>query len=289
MKLAITGASGLIGQAIVNDFRTKGHEVTELVRGNQWDPEQYRIDDSILTDIDVVINLAGENIVGRWNDKKKKEILESRIKATKTIVDGVKKAKNPPKILFNASAIGYYGCRGEEVLNEESIAGNNFLSEVCQKWEEAALQLTGTHTRVVLLRFGIVLSGKGGALAKMKTPFNFGLGGILGDGKQYMSWISIEDVPGVISFLIENGQITGPVNVVTAEPVTNYEFTKTLANVLKRPAILPVPAFAARWLFGEVADEMLLCSTRVQPSVLTKNEYNFRYPELHQAIVHLLS
>jgi hypothetical protein len=235
------------------------------------------------------VHLAGENIAaGRWTVEKKARIRDSRVKGTKTLCEALAQLSQPPKVLVSASAIGYYGDRGAELLWENSALGTGFLAEVCQAWEEATRPAMEKGIRVVLLRIGVVLSPAGGALAKMLLPFKLGLGGIIGSGKQYMSWIALDDVVGTIDHVLITDTLQGPVNAVAPHPVTNSEFTKTLRRVLRRPTLFPMPAFAARLAFGEMADELLLASTRVEPKRLIATEYRFRYPELEDALRHLL-
>jgi hypothetical protein len=235
------------------------------------------------------VHLAGDNIAsGRWTAVKKASIRTSRVQGTTVLCEALAQLVNPPKVLLSASAIGYYGDRGETTLREESPPGTDFLAEVCQAWEAATAPAVQRGIRVVRLRFGIVLSPAGGALAKMLTPFRLGLGGVVGTGKQYMSWITLDDVLGVIHHALNTETLQGPVNAVAPQPVTNQEFTSTLGKVLRRPTRLPLPAFAARLLFGEMADALLLASTRVVPARLVTSRYTFRHPALEEALQHLL-
>ncbi len=250
MKVLVTGSSGLIGSALVNFLHTGGHTVRKLVRGEWskdpegiiWEPEHGVYDAEELEGLDGIVNLAGENVsIGRWNPAKKERISRSRIDGTHNLCTVLKTLKNPPKVLVNASAVGFYGNRGDEILDENSPAGQGFLAKVCQEWEKAAQEARTAETRVVLLRTGVVLSGRGGALQKMLFPFQLGLGGVIGDGKQYMSWISINDVIGIIYHALTHQEINGPINVVSPNPVTNQEFTKTLGKVLHRPTSISCP------------------------------------------------
>lgn len=297
MKILISGSTGLIGSALTSCFKERGYEVVRLVRSEAlmgdntilWDPEHRELKLEQFEGFDVVVNLAGENISsGRWSDKKKQKIRDSRVFGTHMLAELLARLQTPPKVFISASAIGYYGNRGDEIMTEESPAGKGFLSEVCQKWEEAANAAKNAGIRVVKLRIGVVLSTKGGALQKMLTPFKLGLGGIIGSGKQYMSWIAIDDVVGAVLYSINTDSLKGPVNAVSPQPETNYRFTKTLGKVLKRPTIFPLPAFVARFMLGEMADELLLSSTRVEPKSLIDSGYSFLYPELKHALKHLL-
>jgi uncharacterized protein (TIGR01777 family) len=297
MKILVTGASGLIGTALVSSLTSSGHEVTRLVRrqpnpGEQaahWDPIAGSIDARALEGLDAVVHLAGENIAERWTAAKKARIRDSRVKGTQLLCETLTRLSSPPKVLVSASAIGYYGDRGEETLTDDSPPGRAFLSEVCRAWEAATEPARQHGLRVVQLRLGVVLSAAGGALAKMLPPFRLGLGGVLGSGQQYMSWIALDDVVSAIQHALVTDALQGPTNAVAPQAVTNQEFTKTLGKVLGRPTAIPLPAFAARLMFGEMADELLLASTRVQPTKLLASGYQFRYPELEAALQHVLA
>ena len=297
MKVIVTGSTGLVGRALIRSLLADGHEVTRLVRGDaqgfrapgtaavHWDPERGEIDAGALEGHDAAVHLAGEPVAeGRWDDEKKRRIRESRVQGTTLLAGALAGLRAKPKVLVSASATGFYGDRGAEILREESASGDDFLSEVCREWEKATLQASQAGIRVVHLRIGVVLSGEGGALQKMLTPFKLGVGGKLGSGSQYMNWITLEDLTGVIRRAVEDESLRGPVNAVAPQQVTNEEFTKALGGVLGRPTIFAVPAFAARLAFGEVADALLMASTRVEPARLKEAGYQFKHPEIEGAL-----
>jgi uncharacterized protein (TIGR01777 family) len=297
MKILVSGSSGLIGSALVPFLTSDGHTVRRLVRDRAgaregdavWAPSAGSLDPQALEGFDAVVHLAGENIAGgRWNARRKAKIRDSRVKGTRLLCDSLCRLAHPPQTLIGASAIGFYGNRGGASLNEGSPAGKGFLPEVCREWEGATGPALRKGIRVVNLRIGIVLSPSGGALAKMLTPFKLGVGGKVGDGSQYMSWIALDDVTGAIRHTLTNERLAGPVNAVAPNPVSNLEFTRTLGKVLRRPTIFPMPALAARLVFGEMADELLLSSTRVEPARLKTSRYRFHYPSLESALRHLL-
>ena len=295
MKVLITGSSGLIGSVLIESLASNGHEVVRLLRKKfskdspVWDPENDVIDLADVRDIAAVVHLAGDNIAeGRWNDRKKGRIRNSRVRGTKLLAEFFAASEHKPRIIVSASAVGVYGDRGEELVDETSEPGNGFLADVCQQWEGATASAVDAGIRVANVRFGVVLSTAGGALKKMLLPFRMGLGGVIGGGKQYMSWVSIDDVVGMIQYVIGNDSMRGPVNLVSPHAVSNHEFTKTLGRVLHRPTIFPMPAFAARLAFGEMANELLLSSTRAVPKKLMNSGYKFRHPELGEAFEHLL-
>jgi uncharacterized protein (TIGR01777 family) len=292
-KILVSGSSGLIGAALVPALQSNGYEVVRLVRGASasgrvgWDPARPLAPESV-SGFEVIIHLAGESIVGRWTEAKKRRIRESRVQGTRALAAALAKAPQPPRSLISASAIGYYGNRGEETLREDSSSGDGFLPEVCREWEAAAEPASKAGIRAVQMRFGVVLSALGGALQKMLLPFRMGVGGKVGNGRQWMSWIAIDDLVGAIQHVIKTDTLRGPVNGVGPGPVRNAEFTKTLASVLSRPAIFPMPGFAARLAFGQMADELLLASQRVEPAKLMASGYVFQKPDLSTALEDIL-
>lgn len=297
MKILMTGSHGIVGTALMKSLEADGHEVRPLVRyatgyGSkeiEWSPERYSIALSRIEGFDVVVHLAGENIAtGRWTDEKKQSIRESRKKGTKLLSEALAGLNSPPRCFLSASATGYYGDRGDEVLTEDSPPGSGFLADVCVDWEKATQDAKEKGIKTVNMRFGIVLNKDGGALAKMLPPFRMGVGGKVGNGKQWMSWIVLEDLVDAVRYTITNEALAGPVNYVTQNPVTNAEFTRTLGKVLSRPTLFPVPAFAARLLFGEMADALLLASQRVDPARLRDVGYEFRYSQLEAALRYAL-
>ena len=294
MKILITGASGLVGSELQKSFAAKGYEMLLASRKEpaddrhiQWSIEDGFAEPEKLEGVDVVIHLAGENVSGlRWTEDKKKAIRDSRVLGTRSVVDAISKLKNKPKVFVASSAIGFYGERGDEEVTESSAAGDNFLAEVSKAWEAESRRAEDAGIRTVLLRTGIILSKDGGALATMLTPFKLGVGGVVGSGKQWMSWISMDDEIAIINYVIENGNIRGAVNAVSPNPVTNHDFTKTLGEVLYRPTFLPLPEFAVSMVFGEMGDVLLLASTKVLPKRLEDAGFEFKYPELKVAIEH---
>src|SRR5580700_8040271 len=284
-RILVSGASGPIGAALLPPLKTRGYEVTRLVRGaatggNQisWDPGKA-IAPECVSGFDAVIHLAGESIVGRWTDEKKRKIRDSRVVGTIALAEALAQAKDKPQVFACSSAIGFYGDRGNEVLNEESAHGAGFLPEVCREWEAATQTAADAGIRTVQMRTGVVLSPKGGALGKMLTPFKMGVGGRIGDGRQWMSWIDVQDMVSAIHHILK-ADLRGPVNMVAPKPVTNAEFTRTLASVLSRPAIFPMPAFAVKLAFGEMGETVLLGSQRVEPAQLLASGYPFHFSDL---------
>lgn len=297
MKIIMTGASGLLGSVLIPFFTTGGHIVHTLVRRVPimekgevfWDPETGRIDPTVFDGADAVIHLAGEHIgEGRWTDEKKRRIIESRTKGTLLIAGTISRLSSPPPVFICASAIGYYGNRGNKILTEDDPPGDDFISKVCSEWEKSAQVAVDAGIRVAFMRIGIALSPAGGALSRLLLPFRAGLGGKIASGSQYMSWIGIDDIIGAFFHVLTDNTIAGPVNVVTPNPVTNLEFTKTLGKILSRPAIFSVPAAAINIAFGEMGREVLLSSTRVVPQKLSESGYIFRNPDLSGALSHLL-
>jgi uncharacterized protein (TIGR01777 family) len=291
MRVLITGSSGLIGSALARRLEADGHHVTKLRRGDQWDPEGGRCDPAAVAGHDAVVHLAGEGIGDhRWSAAHKRRVLDSRVNGTGALTRALAGLGDKPSVLVSSSAVGYYGNRGGEVLTEESAPGDDFLSEVCTKWEAAAQPAADAGIRVVTLRTGIVLSSKGGALAPLLPLFKLGVGGRLGSGKQYWSWITIDDEVGAIMHCLTNDGVTGAVNATAPEPVTNGEFASTLGKVLRRPAVLPVPRLAlAVRLGGEAADVMLLAGQRVLPAKLEATGYDFLRRTLEQGLRAVLS
>jgi hypothetical protein len=293
MKVIVGGASGLIGAALTRALRADGHQVLRLVRGRPardateiaWDPDTARIDATALDGVDAAVNLAGISIA-KWpfTASHRRRVLESRTRSAALLSRALASISRGPSVLVSASAVGYYGNRGDELLDERSGGGTGFLAEVCRAWESATDPASQAGVRVVTTRFGVVLSGKGGALQAMAMPFRLGLGGRIGNGRQFFSWVSITDAVRGIRHAIEHEDLRGPVNVTSPEPVTNEEFTRTLGRVLHRPTILPVPAAAVRILLGKLADETLLVSQRVIPNRLLESGFTFREPKLEDAL-----
>lgn len=298
MNITITGASGLIGRRLLKNLGAGGHILTVLSRhaGTNvppgvavaaWDPMKGPAPEDGIRNANAVIHLAGEPVSQRWNENAKRCIRESRVTGTRNLVQALSKLRNPPQTLICSSAVGFYGSRGDEVLREDSLPDHTFLAEVCQAWEGEAVAAEAFGIRVVRVRTGVVLDARGGALKQMLPPFRLGVGGRLGDGKQWMSWIHLADLAAMYEFALEHS-VRGPLNGVAPIPVTNLDFTRTLAAALHRPAIFPVPVFALRLLFGEMS-EILLASQRAVPAAAEAAGFQFRYPELRRALVNVLA
>jgi uncharacterized protein (TIGR01777 family) len=303
MKFLVSGYTGLVGSAVVRDLKAAGHTICRLIRPDtrakalggsegfdvQWDPASGDLG-AAAVGADAVVNLAGASIAeGRWTEGRKKLLRASRVETTRALVNALAKMAVRPRVMVSASAIGYYGSRGDEALSEESSPGTDFLSEVSQEWEAEAVKAEALGIRVVRARFGVVLAKHGGAFPRMMRPFQFGAGGRIGSGKHWMSWITLADVVAIVRFLLENGAARGAVNVVSPQPVCNSEFTRELAQALHRPALFPAPAFALRLALGEMADALLLSSQRVQPAQLARLGYRFLHANLREALAAVLA
>jgi uncharacterized protein (TIGR01777 family) len=299
MKILITGSTGMVGSALVESLRAEGHAIGRLARpgtqipsgGGQsetwirWNPSAGDLDSAAAENADAVVHLAGASIGdGRWTESRKRILRSSRVDATRHLVDALARLSRPPKVFISASAIGYFGDRGDEELNEQSAPGNDFLAKLCCDWEAEVKRAEEFGARAVMLRFGIVLSKRGGALPRMLLPFRLGLGGRLGSGKQWMSWITLGDAVRVIRTALDDARLRGPVNTVSPNPARNSEFTATLARVLRRPAIFPAPAFALGLVLGEMAGPLLLSSQRVVPAKLRAVGYEYRQSDLAAAL-----
>jgi uncharacterized protein (TIGR01777 family) len=301
MKILISGSTGLVGSALVDSLRHQGHDPTRLLRpGSElpkqktssspdlpqvaWNP-QSGILNSRAEQVDAIIHLAGASIAGhRWTPAWKRELRDSRVAATHQLIASLRQLQRPPQVFIAASAIGLYGNRGDEELTESSPPGADFLAQLTADWEAESARAAELGARVVMLRFGVILAKHGGALPRMTLPFRLGVGGKIGSGRQWISWISLEDVVGIIRFALETNLLSGPANAVSPNPVQNAEFAATLGRVLHRPAIFPTPSFALRFALGEVADSLLLASQKVYPTKLQKFGYRFLYPELEPAL-----
>jgi uncharacterized protein len=294
-KILVSGSSGLLGTALLHSLEADGNQITRLVHGTRagagqivWDSARPLAPES-MSGFDAVIHLAGESIASRWTASKKKAIRDSRVLGTRHLAEALAEAVSRPRVLISASAIGYYGDRADEILREDSPSGNGgFLPEICREWEAAAQPAVSAGIRTVHLRTGIVLSAAGGALQKMLPPFRMGLGGKIGSGRQWMSWIDLQDMVGGIRYALANESLRGPVNFVSPNPVTNAEFTNSLASALSRPAIFPMPGFAVRLIFGQMGEELLLGSQRVEPAKLVAAGYVFQKPDLRAALEDIL-
>jgi uncharacterized protein len=298
MKILISGASGFVGAALTKTFRAEGHTVAHFVRPGSavllgdiaWDPATANVDVAAMEGADAVIHLSGANVgEGRWTAARKAILRSSRVDSTRLLVDALSRLRQKPRVFLCASAIGYYGHRGDEILTEESERGIGFLPLLARDWEEEASRAEMSGIRTVRMRFGVILSADGGALPRMIVPFKLGVGGKLGSGKQWMSWIALKDLVGIIRAMIADERFRGPVNVVTPNPLRNAEFTVVLARELHRRAIFPAPAFALRLALGEMADALLLASQRVRPERLVAAGYAFRYADLEAALGAILA
>jgi uncharacterized protein (TIGR01777 family) len=303
MKILITGSTGLVGTALRQELKRAGHTVCRLVRPDtdvaalrgsdgfdvKWDPTTGELGGAAVG-ADAVVNLGGASIAGgRWTAKRKRLLRSSRVDAARALVGALSKMATRPRVLVSASAIGYYGDRGDEILSEDSAAGTGFLSEIAKEWEAEASKAEALGIRVVLARLGVVLAKEGGALPTMTRPFRLGVGGKIGSGRQWMSWITLPDVVAILKLCLENGAARGPVNVVSPQPVRNADFTTTLAKALHRPALFPAPPFALRLALGEMADALLLSSHRVIPAQLQRLGYRFLDPDLKGALGSLIT
>jgi len=291
VNIAISGSHGFIGSAVTETLWGAGHQVTPIVRGESsvetgiaWSAETGYVDTAKLEGIEAVVHLAGESIQGRWTPQKKEIILESRKKGTRALAEALAQLAKPPGVLVCASAVGYYGDRGEELVREESEPGGGFLAAVVREWEAATEPAAQKGIRVVNLRIGVVLGAGGGALAAMLTPFKLGVGGRVGSGQQYMSWIALDDVVGAVEHALATESLRGPVNVVSPNPARNIEFTRALGRVLSRPTIFPLPAFVVKLAFGQMGEDLLLGGQRVDSAKLAASGYTFHYPELEAAL-----
>jgi uncharacterized protein (TIGR01777 family) len=296
MIIAIAGASGLVGKALTPLLEADAHDIVRLVRNSpkagevEWHPNQDAIEPTKLEGFEAIINLAGENIAeGRWTEEKKKKIHDSRVHGTHLLSEAIAKLMNKPRVFLCASATGIYGDRGDETLVEQSESGGGFLAGVCREWEKATEPAHRAGVRVVNLRFGPILARAGGMLEKMLTPFKMGLGGKIGSGKQYISWVGIDDVVAAIKLALNDESIRGPLNIVSPQPVTNERFTRALGEALSRPTVMAMPAFAARLAFGEMADEMLLVSQKVIPKKLQASGFQFEYSDVETALQHYVT
>jgi uncharacterized protein (TIGR01777 family) len=303
MRILVSGSSGFLGTAIIDSLRKQNHQIARLVRPESgskragadsandvaWDPTGGRFDAAAAEGAGALIHLAGASIAdGRWSDARKKVLRTSRIDATRHLMGALAKLQSPPRIIVAASAIGFYGNRGEETLTEQSAPGSGFLPEICVEWEAETARGAEFGARVASLRFGIILAAHGGALAKMVPPFKLGVGGRMGNGRQWMSWVTLTEVVNIVEFALANSQLSGAVNAISPNPVRNSQFTEVLAKTLHRPALFPAPPFALRLALGEMADALLLSSQRVIPSKLASASYQFLQPDLAGALADVL-
>ena len=296
MRIAVSGSTGMIGAALVARLVEQGHVILRLVRSEpppgspdiRWDPTSGEFDTARLEGINAVVHLSGESIVGRWTSEKKAQVRDSRIVSARVLCEALGKLEDPPGVLVSASATGYYGDRGDELLTEDSFPGTGFLADLCRDWEAATEPAANRGVRVANTRFGVVLSRSGGMIQRALPMFRMGVGGMLGSGDQYMSWVAIDDLIRALDYVISDSALRGPVNVVSPNPVTNREFTKALSKVLSRPAPFVLPAFALRLAYGEMADETFLSSARVLPARLSASGFEFAHPDLVPALSYVL-
>jgi uncharacterized protein (TIGR01777 family) len=302
MRILVSGSTGFLGTALIQTLEKEGHTIARLLRPEtgrsillgdsgqnvRWDPVAGEFDATAAEGADALVHLVGTSIAGRrWNASRKKLLRTSRIDATRHLMGALSKLQRPPRVIVAASAVGYYGDRGDEILSETSAAGRDFLAALCREWEAETARGVEFGARVVNLRFGIILAAHGGALLQMALPFKLGAGGRIGSGRQWMSWLTLAEAVSMIRFAIANSQLAGPANAVTPNPVQNSEFTRALAKALRRPALFPAPAFALRLALGEVADALLLSSQRVMPTMIEQNGYKFAHPDLAQALAEI--
>ena len=289
MKVLVTGASGLIGSALASELRVRGHEVLGVSRSpSAGSIEWHQMTPEFMEDVDAVVNLAGETIAGRWTQAKKRRLVDSRLETTKLVAAAISESSNPPSVLIQASASGYYGDRGDEVLHESSSKGSGFLADLCQQWETAAMPVEKVNTRLALTRFSVVLADEGGALSRLRTVTRLGIGGPLASGQQWWSWVSLRDAVRALVHVLDT-EISGPVNIASAQPQRQRMFARTLGKVLHRPSFMPAPGIAIKAALGDMGTRLLLDSTRLQPSVLMASQFDFADDELEGALMRILN
>ena len=289
MKVLVTGASGLIGSALASELRVRGHEVLGVSRSpSAGSIEWHQMTPEFMEDVDAVVNLAGETIAGRWTQAKKRRLVDSRLETTKLVAAAISESSNPPSVLIQASASGYYGDRGDEVLHESSSKGSGFLADLCQQWEIAAMPVEKVNTRLALTRFSVVLADEGGALSRLRTVTRLGIGGPLASGQQWWSWVSLRDAVRALVHVLDT-EISGPVNIASAQPQRQRMFARTLGKVLHRPSLMPAPGIAIKAALGDMGTSLLLDSTRLQPSVLMASQFDFADDELEGALMRILN
>lgn len=289
MKVLVTGASGLIGSALASELRVRGHEVLGVSRSpSAGSIEWHQMTPEFMEDVDAVVNLAGETIAGRWTQAKKRRLVDSRLETTKLVAAAISESSNPPSVLIQASASGYYGDRGDEVLHESSSKGSGFLADLCQQWETAAMPVEKVNTRLALTRFSVVLADEGGALSRLRTVTRLGIGGPLASGQQWWSWVSLRDAVRALVHVLDT-EISGPVNIASAQPQRQRMFARTLGKVLHRPSFMPAPGIAIKAALGDMGTSLLLDSTRLQPSVLIASQFDFADDELEGALMRILN